>query len=181
MFIYVVMAVWSGTGLVFNTRLSSMMAQALAPTGALFAFLSLWTGAFWGKPMWGAWWVWDARLTSELILLFLYIGFMALQGAIDDPRRADRAGAILALVGVVNVPIIYYSVKWWNTLHQGASVKVGGGGSSMAATMLITMLIMALGFWAYSIATALSRARCIILERERNSTWVRELVENRRG
>ncbi|OGT90988.1 MAG: heme ABC transporter permease [Gammaproteobacteria bacterium RIFOXYA12_FULL_61_12] len=181
MFIYVVMAVWSGTGLVFNTRLSSMMAQALAPTGALFAFLSLWTGAFWGKPMWGAWWVWDARLTSELILLFLYIGFMALQGAIDDPRRADRAGAILALVGVVNVPIIYYSVKWWNTLHQGASVKVGGGGSSMAATMLITMLIMALGFWAYSIATTLSRARCIILERERNSTWVRELVENRRG
>jgi heme exporter protein C len=91
-------------GLAFNTRLSGMMAQALAPTGALMAFLSLWTGALWGKPMWGAWWVWDARLTSELILFFLYLGFMALQAAIDDPRRADKAGAILALVGVVNVP-----------------------------------------------------------------------------
>jgi hypothetical protein len=97
-----------------------MMAQALAPTGALMAFLSLWTGALWGKPMWGTWWVWDARLTSELILLFLYIGFIALQAAIDDPRRADKAGAILALVGVVNIPIIYFSVKWWNTLHQGS-------------------------------------------------------------
>ena len=119
MFIYIVMAMWAGLGLVFNTRLSAMMAQALAPTGALMAFLSLWTGAFWGKPMWGAWWVWDARLTSELILLFLYLGFIALQASIDDPRRADKAGAILALVGVVNVPIIYFSVKWWNTLHQG--------------------------------------------------------------
>ena len=101
-----------------------MMARALAPTGALFTFLALWTGALWGKPTWGTWWVWDARLTSELILLFLYIGFMALQAAIDDPRRADRAGAVLALVGVVNVPIIYFSVKWWNTLHQGASVSL---------------------------------------------------------
>jgi heme exporter protein CcmD len=114
------MAFWAGLGLALNTRLSSMMAQALAPTGAIMAFLSLWTGALWGKPMWGAWWVWDARLTSALILFFLYIGFIALQAAIDDARRADKAGAILALVGVVNVPIIYFSVKWWNTLHQGA-------------------------------------------------------------
>jgi heme exporter protein C len=177
MFIYVIMACWSGVGLVFNTRLSSMMAQALAPTGAMFTFLALWTGAFWGKPMWGTWWVWDARLTSELILLFLYIGFIALQASIDDPRRADRAGAILALVGVVNVPIIYYSVKWWNTLHQGSSINMDGSGTSMEATMLWTMLIMALGFWAYSIATALSRVRNIILERERNSTWVQALEE----
>ena len=124
MFIYIVMAFWAGIGLAFNTRLSSMMASALAPTGALFTFLALWTGALWGKPTWGAWWVWDARLTSELILLFLYLGFMALQAAIDDPRRADKAGAVLALVGVVNVPIIYFSVKWWNTLHQGASVSM---------------------------------------------------------
>jgi heme exporter protein C len=120
MFIYLVMAFWAGLGLALQHRLSGMMAQALAPTGALMAFLSLWTGALWGKPMWGAWWVWDARLTSELILFFLYLGFMALQAAIDDPRRADKAGAILALVGVVNIPIIYFSVKWWNTLHQGA-------------------------------------------------------------
>ncbi len=175
MFIYVVMAVWSGIGLVFNTRLSSMMAQALAPTGAMFAFLALWTGAFWGKPMWGAWWVWDARLTSELILFFLYIGFIALQGAIDDPRRADRAGAILALVGVVNIPIIYFSVKWWNTLHQGASVTITKG-SSMGQVMLVTMLIMVFAFWAYAIAVALARVRAIILEREKETTWVRELV-----
>ena len=176
MFIYVVMALWSGFGLVFNTRLSAMMATALAPTGAMFTFLALWTGAFWGKPMWGAWWVWDARLTSELILLFLYLGFIALQSAIDVPRRADRAGAILALVGVVNVPIIYYSVKWWNTLHQGASVSVSQG-SSMGETMLITMLIMTFGFWAYAIATAMARVRCIILEREKDTTWVSELKE----
>ena len=175
MFIYVVMAGWAGAGLILNTRLSAMMANALAPTGAMFTFLALWTGAFWGKPMWGTWWVWDARLTSELILLFLYIGFIALQGAIDDPRRADRAGAILALVGVVNIPIIYFSVKWWNTLHQGASVSVKG--SSMGETMLITMLIMALGFWAYSVAVALARVRSIILERERHTQWVSELAE----
>ena len=143
MFIYLVMAGWSAIGLVFNTRLSFMMAQALAPTGAMFAFISLWTGSFWGKPMWGTWWVWDARITSELILLFLYLGYMALVGAIDDRRRADRAGSILLLVGVVNIPIIYFSVKWWNTLHQGATVKMNGQ-TSMDETMLWTMLIMAL-------------------------------------
>jgi len=176
MFIYLVMAAWAGLGLVLNTRLSGMMAQALAPTGALMAFLSLWTGALWGKPMWGAWWVWDARLTSSLILFFLYIGFIALQAAIDDPRRADKAGAILALVGVVNVPIIYFSVKWWNTLHQGASVSLTKG-SSMAVTMLWGMLLMSLAVWMYSIAVALTRARAIILERERHTEWVKELKE----
>ena len=174
MFIYIMMAVWAGLGLVFNTRLSAMMAQALAPTGALMAFISLWTGAFWGKPMWGAWWVWDARLTSELILLFLYLGFMALQASIDDPRRADKAGAILALVGVVNVPVIYFSVKWWNTLHQGASVSINKS-PSMAHTMLWGMLLVALCFWMYSIAIALMRVRTIILERESHSDWVRTL------
>jgi heme exporter protein C len=172
MFIYLVMAFWAGLGLAFNFRLSSMMATALAPTGALFAFLSLWTGALWGKPMWGTWWVWDARLTSELILLFLYIGFIALQSAIDDPRRADRAGAILALVGVINIPIIYFSVKWWNTLHQGSSVSLTKS-PSMAATMLWGMLLCALACWMYSIAVALMRARSIILERERHTEWVR--------
>ena len=176
MFIYLVMAAWAGLGLILNTRLSGMMASALAPTGALFAFLSLWTGALWGKPMWGAWWVWDARLTSELILLFLYLGFMALQAAIDDPRRADKAGAVLALVGVVNVPIIYFSVKWWNTLHQGASVSLTHS-PSMAATMLVGMLVMALAFWMYAIAATLARVRCIILERERHTDWVKHALE----
>ena len=173
MFIYCVMAFWSALGLSFNTRLSGMMTSALAPTGALFAFLSLWTGSLWGKPMWGAWWVWDARLTSQLILFFLYLGFIALQAAIDDPRRADKAGAILALVGVVNVPIIYFSVQWWNTLHQGASVSMTKA-PSMAHTMLLGMLLMALAFWAYTITMALIRVRCIILERELTSEWVKK-------
>lgn len=175
MFIYVVMAFWSGMGLVLNTRLSSMMATALAPTGAMFTFLALWTGALWGKPTWGAWWVWDARLTSELILLFLYIGFMALQASIDDARRADKAGAVLALVGVVNVPIIYFSVQWWNTLHQGSSVSLAKA-PSMAMTMLLGMLVMALASWAYTIAVVLMRVRCIMLEREKHADWVKEYV-----
>ena len=165
MFIYVVMAFWAGAGLVFRTRLSAMMALALAPTGALFTFIALWTGSLWGKPTWGTYWVWDARLTSELILLFFYLGFIALKASIDDPRRADRAGALLAIVGVVNVPIIYYSVQWWNTLHQGASVSLTRA-PSMAMTMLAGMLLMALAFWAYSIAVALIRVRCMIKERE---------------
>ncbi len=176
MFIYLTMAFWAGIGLSFNTRMSSMMATALAPTGAMFAFLSLWTGALWGKPMWGPWWVWDARLTSELILLFLYLGFIALQAAIDEPRRADKAGAILALVGVVNVPIIYFSVKWWNTLHQGASVSLTQA-PSMAKTMLLGMLMMALCLWMYTLAVALMRVRVIMLDRERHSEWVAQLPE----
>ena len=175
MFLYLVMGFWSGVGLVLNTRLSSMVATALAPTGALFTFIALWTGALWGKPTWGTWWVWDARLTSELILLFLYIGFMALQAAIDDPRRADKAGAVLALVGVVNIPIIYFSVQWWSTLHQGASVSMKSA-PTMAATMLLGMLIMALGFWMYSIAAVLARVRSVILERERHTEWVAQEV-----
>jgi len=176
MFIYLVMAFWAGVGLIFNIRLASMVAQALAPTGALMAFLSLWTGALWGKPMWGTYWVWDARLTSELILFFLYMGFIALQSSIDDPRRADKASAILALVGAVNVPIIFFSVKWWNTLHQGASVSITKS-PSMAATMLWGMLIMAICFWMYAIAVTLIRTRSIILKREAHTDWVRELPE----
>ena len=175
MFIYLVMAGYAALGLIFNTRLSSMMASALAPTGALFAFMSLWTGALWGKPMWGAWWVWDARLTSELILLFLYLGFIALHASIDDPRRADRAAALLAIVGSVNVPIIYFSVKWWNTLHQGSTIKFTG--TSMHVAMQQGMYTMLLACWLYAIAVALIRVRSIILERERNAQWVLELAE----
>ncbi len=164
MVVYLAMAFWAGVGLVFNSRLSSMFATALAPTGAL-----------WGKPTWGAWWVWDARLTSELVLLFLYIGYMALHAAIDDDRRADRSAALLALVGVVNVPIIYFSVKWWNTLHQGASVSLSKA-PSMATTMLAGMLVMALAFWMYSIAVALARLRVIIIERERHTVWAQRAM-----
>jgi heme exporter protein C len=174
MFLYVVMAFWAGIGLAFNTRLSGMMASAIAPTGALFTFVALWTGSLWGKPTWGTWWVWDARLTSELILLFLYFGFMALQAAIDDPRRADRAGAVLALVGVVNIPIIYFSVKWWNTLHQGASVSLTKA-PTMAAIMFTGMIVMVFAFWMYAIAVSLARVRAIILERERHAGWAQTL------
>src|ERR687895_1440996 len=163
MCIYVVMAFWAALGLAFNTRLSGMLASALAPTGALMTFIALWTGSLWGKPTWGTYWVWDARLTSELILLFLYFGFLALRAAIEDQRRADRAAAVLAIVGVVNVPIIYYSVQWWNTLHQGASVSLTRA-PSMAATMLAGMIVMALAFWMYSIAVSLVRVRCMIRE-----------------
>ncbi|MEI8010776.1 MAG: heme ABC transporter permease CcmC, partial [Candidatus Nitrotoga sp.] len=157
MFIYLIMAGYAAIGLIFNTRLSSMMASALAPTGALLTFISLWTGAFWGKPMWGTWWVWDARLTSELILMFLYFGFIALHSSIDDPRRADRASALLAIIGSVNVPIIYFSVQWWNTLHQGATVKLTG--TSMHIAMQQGMYTMILAVWLYAITVSLMRVR----------------------
>ena len=174
MLLYLVMAFWAAIGWAFNTRLASMVARAAAPTGAMFTFLALWTGSLWGKPTWGTWWVWDARLTSELILLFLYLGFIALVEAIDDTRRADQAGALLAIVGPVNVPIIYFSVKWWNTLHQGATVSPAMA-PKMVSTMLTAMLLMSLAFWAYAFAMVFMRTRALILERERGAHWVTEL------
>lgn len=177
MFLYMVMAGYAALGLIFNTRLSAMMASAVAPTGALFTLISLWTGALWGKPMWGTWWMWDARMTSELILLFLYLGFIALHASIDDPRRADRAAALLAIVGSVNVPIIYFSVKWWNTLHQGATIKFTG--TSMQIQMQQALFTMLLACWLYSVAVVLARVRSIILERERNTGWINQLPEVR--
>jgi heme exporter protein C len=175
MFLYVLMSIYAGLGLAFNARLWSMMATAIAPTGAMFAFISLWTGALWGKPMWGTWWVWDARLTSTLILFFLYLGFLSLQASIEDTRRADRAGAVLALVGVVNVPIIYFSVQWWNTLHQGATLRLGQR-PSIAPIMLTALLIMIAACWLYSIAVTLMRVRAVILEREQHAPWVAEAL-----
>ena len=175
MFLYVLMAFYAAIGWAFNARLSSMMASALAITGAMFTFISLATGALWGKPTWGVYWVWDARMTSTLILLFLYIGFISLQAAIDDPRRADRAGALIAIVGVINVPIIYYSVQWWNTLHQGATLRLLGA-PSIVRSMLIPMLIMTVACWLYSVAVVLQRLRCIILEREQQAAIVAEVA-----
>ena len=174
MFLYFVMACYCAVSLTFNTRLAAMMARAIAPTGAMFTFVALWTGSLWGRPTWGTYWVWDARITSELVLLFLYFGFIALANAFEDPRRGDRAAALLALVGVVNLPIIYFSVQWWNTLHQGSSVRLTG--TSMHVAMLWGMLLMALAFWMYSIGAALTRARAIILDRERRTHWVRALA-----
>ena len=170
MLLYCVMAFWAAIGWAFNARLASMTARAIAPTGALFTAIALWTGAVWGQPTWGTWWVWDARLTSELLLLFLYLGFMALVGAIDDTRRADKAGALLAVVGVVNVPVIYFSVKWWNTLHQGASVSLTAA-PRMASLMVMAMLVMTIAFWAYAFAVVFMRTRAIVLEREAHARW----------
>jgi heme exporter protein C len=174
MFLYFVMACYGAMALTYNTRLAAMMARAIAPTGAMFTFVALWTGAFWGRPTWGTYWVWDARLTSELVLLFLYFGFIALANAFEDPRRGDRAAALLAIIGLVNLPIIYFSVQWWNTLHQGSSVSLKG--TSMHVAMLWGMLLMAFSFWMYAIGAALARVRVIILERERRTHWVRAMA-----
>lgn len=164
MLIYVAAAVHAGLGLIFRTRISPLLVRALAPTGAMFTVIALWTGAAWGKPTWGAWWVWDARLTSELILLFLYLGYMGVSSSIEDSERADSAGAIVLLAGVVNVPIIYFSVQWWSTLHQGATIRMDAA-PSMTHTMLAGMLLMTLACWAYTFATCLVRTRCLIRER----------------
>lgn len=175
MFAYMVMAGAATVGMIWRIKAASIFANACAPIGAWFTFLALITGSLWGKPMWGAWWVWDARLTSELILLFLYLGYMALQSAIDDYDMAARAAGILALVGVVNIPIIHYSVEWWNTLHQGATVTKMSK-PSIHLDMLIPLLLMAFAFKAHFLAASLKRARCMMLEREKDSRWVRELI-----
>jgi heme exporter protein C len=165
MLLYVLLAFYAAVGWIFNARVSSMMASSLSITGAMFTFLALVTGSLWGRPTWGTWWVWDARTTSTLILLFLYIGFILLQSAIEDRKRADRAGMVIALVGVINVPIIYFSVQWWNTLHQGATIRLTDE-TSMAGSMLAPLLIMIAACWLYSIAVVLVRLRRLIRERE---------------
>lgn len=176
MFIYVVMAVCGLIALVWRIKLAEIMLVSAAPIGAMFTFLALVTGSLWGKPMWGTWWVWDARLTSELILLFLYLGVISLYGAIEDRRTAARAVSILALVGVVNIPIIHFSVEWWNTLHQPATItKIGK--PSMHPDMLIPLLVMAVAFKLFFANTLMMRARGELLARERDSKWVRQLVE----
>jgi heme exporter protein C len=165
MLLYLLLAFYAAVGWVFNARAASMMASSLSITGAIFTSLSLATGSLWGRPTWGTWWVWDARTTSTLILLFLYIGFISLESAIEDPRRADRAVALLALVGVVNVPIIYFSVQWWSTLHQGATIRIVRA-TTMDGSMLVPLLVMIAACWLYAIAIVLARLRCLILERE---------------
>ena len=175
MFIYMVMAGAGAIGLIWHIKLAEVMAISSAHVGASFTFLALVTGSIWGKPMWGTWWVWDARLTSELILLFLYLGVIALYNAVEDKRTAARATSILALVGVVNIPIIHYSVEWWNTLHQGLTVTKFDA-SFIDIDMLILLLLMVVVFKLFYALVVLMRARCEILQRERNSGWVKELV-----
>lgn len=175
MVLYLAMAFWSAVGWAWKVKQARVLALAIAPTGALFTFVALWTGALWGKPTWGTWWVWDARLTSELLLLFLYLAHIALTSAIEDDRRADSAGALLAIVGAVNVPIIYFSVRWWNTLHQGASVSMTSA-PKMASTMVTAMLIMTIACWAYAFAVVLTRARAITVEREQQHAWMSKIL-----
>ncbi len=176
--IYVSMAIAAFVGLVWQLKLSNMAVAAMAPIGAVFTFVALVTGSVWGKPMWGAWWVWDARLTSELILLFLYLGVIALYHAFDDQKTAAKAAGILAIVGVINIPIIHYSVEWWNTLHQGATISKMGK-PAMAADMLWPLLFSIAGFACFSVAVALVRFRTEILRSESNRPWVIELVHAR--
>jgi heme exporter protein C len=175
MFVYVAMAAAGAAGLVWNVKLAEVAARACAPIGASFTLLALATGSLWGRPMWGTWWAWDVRVTSELILFFLYVGVIALQAAIDDPKRGARAAAILALVGLVNIPIIHYSVEWWNTLHQPASVTRLGR-PAIHITLLIPLLTMTAAFKTYFITVLLLRMRSEILLRERHTAWVAETV-----
>jgi len=171
MFIYSIMAVAAGIGLIWRMKLAHAVAAASAPIGAWITFCALATGSLWGKPMWGTWWAWDARLTSELILLFLYLGYIALRSSIEDPQRADRASAVLALVGVINLPIIHYSVVWWNSLHQGSTMFNPG---AMSIQMKWPALVMLLGFMLYYGAVLFVRLRAEVIRRERNATWLRE-------
>lgn len=176
MFVYALMALAAGVGLVWRLKLGDAVARACAPLGATFTLCALVTGALWGRPTWGAYWVWDARLTSELVLLFLFLGYIALSNAFDEPRTAARAAAILALAGLVNLPIIHFSVEWWNTLHQGASVTKFGR-PSMDVRMLIPLLIMFAAFNLYFLSAMLNRACCELLKRERGTRWAAEVAE----
>jgi heme exporter protein C len=173
--VYTIMASAAAAGLIWRIKVGHAVAASSAPIGASFTVAALATGMLWGRPMWGTYWQWDPRLTSELLLLFLYLGYMGLRSAIEDPQRADRASALLAIVGVVNVPIIHYSVEWWNSLHQTASVmKVGK--PAMPASMLVPLLLMLLGFTLLYAALLLTRLRGELLRRERNASWLKEVL-----
>ncbi|WP_348674626.1 heme ABC transporter permease [uncultured Abyssibacter sp.] len=175
MFVYMTMAVAGGVALIWRMKLAELFVVAAAPIGAAFTALALLTGMLWGEPMWGTYWVWDARLTSELVLLFLYLGVIALNGAFEDPRRGARAASVLALIGVINVPIIHYSVEWWNSLHQGATITKFDS-PSISKDMLWPLLLNALGFMCYYGALQSLRIRALILSRERDARWIRQAV-----
>ncbi|NYT52104.1 MAG: heme ABC transporter permease [Candidatus Vesicomyosocius endoextente] len=179
MFVYLVLAISGGIGLIWKIKLAYVIAKVSAPIGAAFTFLALTTGAVWGKPMWGTWWVWDARLTSELILLFLYLAYMSLNNAFNNPKTASRASSVLAIMGLVNLPIIHYSVKWWNTLHQSASVSVNKV-AIQDVDMLIALLLMGMAFKFLYGALMLMRARDEVLVIEQNSSWVKKVIMEHR-
>ncbi|MDI3322858.1 heme ABC transporter permease [Pontibacterium granulatum] len=173
---YMLMAVAGAIGLIWKMKVADMVAKSCAPIGATMAILALATGAIWGKPTWGSWWVWDARLTSMLILLFLYLGVIALHSAFESEATAAQATAVLALVGLVNIPIIKYSVEWWNTLHQPATFTLTER-PAMPAEMWVPLLIMVIGFYCFFAVSLMMRTRNEIIHRERRASWVRELIE----
>jgi heme exporter protein C len=173
--VYTWMGVAAAVGLIWRIKVAHAIAAACAPVGASFTAAALATGSLFGKPMWGTWWVWTPRLTSELLLLFLYMGYMALRASFDDTQRADRASAVLAVVGIVNVPIVHYSVVWWNDLHQASSITLTGK-DTIATSMLVPLLVSLLGFSLYFGAVLLVRLRGEILRRERAATWIREAL-----
>ena len=180
MMIYGLMAIMGFIALVWRIRIMEVLVISSAPIGAAFTMIALITGSLWGRPTWGTYWVWDARLTSELVLLFLYLGVIGLYNAIDEPRKAARAACLLAIVGAVNLPIIHYSVKWWNTLHQGSSISVTGG-SSIDPSMLWPLLIMALAVKFYYGANLLTRARVKLLEQDKRKGWVKNLIREHKS
>ena len=177
MIVYTTMALAAAAGLIWRIKVAHAVAASCAPIGASFTLVTLITGSLWGKPMWGTYWAWDPRLTSELLMLFLYLGYMGLRGAFDDLQRADRASAVLAIVGAVNVPIVHYSVVWWNSLHQGSTLSLSAT-DNIATAMLIPLLLSILGFTLYFAAILLVRLRGEILRRERSASWIREALSS---
>lgn len=179
MMIYGLMAVWGFIALVWRIRIMEVLIISSAPIGAAFTIIALITGSLWGRPTWGTYWVWDARLTSELVLLFLYFGVIALYNSFDEPRKAARAASLMSIVGAVNLPIIHFSVLWWNTLHQGSSI--GTEGNSIHPSMLWPLLYMAIAFKLYYGANLLSRARLILLKQDHRKRWVKDVLAKENG
>ena len=175
LFIFVVMAVQSFIALVWRIKVCEILAMACAPVGAAFTLITLVTGSIWGKPTWGTWWTWDPRLTSELVLLFLYIGVIGLNNAIEDRRAAARAAGFLALIGLINVPIVHFAVQWWNTLHQGQTIRLIGP-SKMDPSMFWPLIATTLGSKAWFVGSLLQRARVMNLELEAGKDWARKHV-----
>lgn len=173
--IFIFMGILAAVHLIWRIKLADVIAKVSAPLGAWFTFLALFTGSLWGKPMWGTWWIWDARLTSELILLFLYLGIITLRSAIPNPESGSRACHILTLIGVVDIPIIHYSVNWWNTLHQKATL-LQFAKPTMAPVMLYPLLCMLAAFFFYFLAVVLMRARSELLTREATTQWVQQML-----
>lgn len=179
LFIYMVMAVAGAIGLIWRMKMAFIVMITSAPIGATFTFLALITGSLWGKPIWGTWWQWEARLTSELVLLFLYLGVMVLYSAFSERKTAEKAAAILCIVGVINIPIIHYSVEWWNSLHQSSTV-LKEGGPAMPASMLTPLLLMALSFQFFYGWLLFIKARTQALIQEQGSNWVKQLIESKK-